>query len=86
MAGTEARKRRFKGTVVSDKMKNTVVVAVERLTEHPFYGKYVRRRAKFMAHDEKGQCKAGDKVLIEESRPLSKLKRWRVKDALEKAK
>ena len=86
MAERSARKRRFKGTVVSDKMKNTVVVAVERLTEHPFYGKYVRRRAKFMAHDEKGQCKAGDKVVIEESRPLSKLKRWRVKDVLEKAK
>lgn len=86
MAGTEARKRKFTGTVVSDKMKNTVVVAVERLIEHPLYGKYVKRRKKFMAHDEKGLCKAGDKVLIEESRPLSKLKRWRVRDILEKAK
>ena len=86
MAGTEARKRSLTGTVVSDKAKNTVVVSVERLTEHPFYGKYVKRRMKYMAHDEKGQCKAGDKVLIEESRPLSKLKRWRVKDVLEKAK
>ena len=86
MAGAETRKRSFTGTVVSDKASKTVVVSVERLTEHPFYGKYVRRRMKYMAHDEKGVCKAGDRVLIEESRPLSKLKRWRVKDVLEKAK
>ncbi len=72
------------GTVVSDKMTKTVVVMVERLIKHPKYRKYVRRRKKFMAHDELG-AKIGDKVKIIETRPLSARKRWRVVEILQKA-
>jgi small subunit ribosomal protein S17 len=67
-------------------MDKTVVVAVESLTKHPLYGKYVKKRVKYMVHDEKNECGAGDKVLISETRPVSKLKRWRVKEIMEKAK
>jgi len=74
------------GIVVSDKMDKTVVVRVERLVKHPKYGKVMRRYKKFYAHDEKNECKVGDKVLIIETRPLSKLKRWRVLKILERAK
>ncbi len=80
------RRKEFIGTVVSDKMDKTVVVMVETLVKHPLYGKYVKRRKKFMAHDENNECKIGDKVLIEETRPLSRRKRWRVKQILERAK
>lgn len=73
------------GTVVSNKMDKTVVVIVERLVQHPLYQKYVRRRARFAAHDEGNACQIGDKVLITESRPLSRMKRWRVREILEKA-
>jgi len=73
------------GTVVSDKMDKTVVVRIERLVKHKFYHKYVRRRTKFAAHDEENSCKTGDKVMITESRPLSKTKRWRVSNIVEKA-
>jgi len=73
------------GTVVSDKMDKTVVVRIERLVKHKFYHKYVRRRTKFAAHDEENSCKTGDKVLITESRPLSKTKRWRISKIVEKA-
>lgn len=72
------------GVVVSDKMDKTVVVKVERLVQHPKYGKVIRRFTKFYAHDEKNECKVGDKVLIIETRPLSKLKRWRVVRILER--
>lgn len=72
--------------LTSGKMDKTVVVSIDRLSKHPFYGKYVKRRVKYMAHDETNQCGAGDKVLIVETRPLSKTKRWRVKEILEKAK
>jgi small subunit ribosomal protein S17 len=78
-------KRAVVGTVVSDKMDKTVVVQVERLVKHKLYKKYVRRCAKFSAHDESNTCKEGDKVLITESRPLSKTKRWRVSRIVEKA-
>lgn len=78
-------KRQVEGTVVSDKMDKTVVVQVERLVKHRLYKKYIRRRDKFAAHDENNSCKIGDKVLITESRPLSKTKRWRVSDIVEKA-
>jgi small subunit ribosomal protein S17 len=78
-------KRQMVGTVVSDKMDKTVVVQVERLVKHKFYHKYIRRRTKFAAHDEKNSCKAGDKVLITESKPLSKTKRWRISEIVEKA-
>jgi small subunit ribosomal protein S17 len=80
------RKKEFIGTVVSNKMDKTVVVMVETLVKHPLYGKFTKRRKKFMAHDEGNTCKMGDKVLIEETRPLSKRKRWRVKEILERAK
>lgn len=73
------------GTVVSNKMDKTVVILVERLVQHPLYQKYVRRRARFSAHDEGNACNIGDKVTITESRPLSRTKRWRVSEVLEKA-
>jgi len=73
------------GTVVSGKMDKTVIVLVERLVKHKFYHKYVRRRSKFAAHDENNASRVGDKVLIIQSRPLSKTKRWRVSQIVEKA-
>ena len=73
------------GTVVSDKMDKTTVVAVERLVKHPLYQKFIRRRTKFSAHDEANACRIGDKVIITESRPLSKNKKWRVSKIVEKA-
>lgn len=73
------------GTVLSDKMDKTVTVQVERLVRHPVYKKYVRRRVKFAAHDEKNACGIGDRVVITESRPLSRRKRWRVTSIIEKA-
>jgi len=76
-------KKTIIGVVVSDKMDKTVVVESTRLVKHPVYDKLVSRRAKYSAHDEKNQCKMGDKVLIVETRPLSKRKRWRVRDILE---
>jgi small subunit ribosomal protein S17 len=78
-------KRQLVGTVVSDKMDKTAVVQVERLVKHPLYKKYIRRRNKFAAHDNDNSCNIGDKVLITESRPISKLKRWRITDIIEKA-
>jgi small subunit ribosomal protein S17 len=66
-------------------MDKTAVVQVERLVKHPLYKKYIRRRNKFAAHDSDNQCNIGDKVLITESRPISKRKRWRVTDIIEKA-
>jgi small subunit ribosomal protein S17 len=74
------------GVVVSDKMDKTVVVAVERLVQHPLYKKTIKRTTKFKAHDENNECRVGDKVLIMETRPLSKEKRWRVVQILERAK
>ncbi len=73
------------GVVVSDKMDKTVVVEVKRLIAHPLYHKTIRRRAKYKAHDPENTCQVGDKVLIEECRPMSREKRWRVKTVLEKA-
>jgi small subunit ribosomal protein S17 len=72
------------GVVTSDKMMLTVVVRVDRLVKHPIYRKYVRKRKKFMAHDEKG-AKIGDKVRIVETRPMSARKRWRVVEIIQKA-
>lgn len=66
------------GTVLSDKMSKTRVIQVERLVRHPKYGKILKVRKKFYAHDEQNQSKAGDKVRIQETRPLSRLKRWKV--------
>lgn len=73
------------GNIVKDRMDKTVVVRVERLVKHRFYHKYIRRHATYAAHDERNEGKIGDKVLITESRPLSKTKRWRVSRILEKA-
>ena len=73
------------GIVVSDKMDKTVVVTIDRIVKHPAYKKYVRRRSKCVAHDEQNQCGVGDKVMIVETRPLSKTKRWRVTEIMEKA-
>ena len=83
----ERGKRKIRvGKVVSDKMDKTVVVAVETLVRHPLYGKTIKRTTKFKAHDEDNECTIGDKVKIMETRPLSKEKRWRVVNILEKAK
>ena len=73
------------GTVVSDKMDKTVVVAVETSVRHPMYKKTVKRTYKLKAHDEENSCKAGDKVKVMETRPLSRDKRWRVVEIVEKA-
>ncbi len=81
----EARKTRI-GTVVSDRMEKTVVVAVERLTQHPMYKRRIARTTKFKAHDEKNEAHVGDRVKIMETRPLSRDKRWRVVEIVEKAK
>ncbi len=66
------------GKVVSNKCDKTITVAVERKTKHPMYGKFVRKTTKFMAHDEKNACSLGEQVKIQETRPLSKKKRWRL--------
>ena len=73
------------GVVVSNKMQKTVVVAVENLVQHGMYQKYVRRTSKFLAHNERPDLNVGDRVLIEETRPMSKRKRWSVREVLEKA-
>ena len=73
-----SHRRTVVGTVKSAKMQKTVVVTVERLELHPKYKKYIRKRTKLYAHDEKAECREGDKVVLVETRPLSKLKRWRV--------
>ncbi len=70
----------------SNKMDKTVVVAVERKVQHPIYGKFLKKTTKFHAHDEKNECSIGDVVKIMESRPLSKTKRWRLVEIVEKAK
>lgn len=72
------------GKVVSNKMDKTVVVAIETLVRHPLYGKIMKRTNKFKAHDEQNQCRVGDKVRVMETRPLSKEKRWRVIEILER--
>lgn len=77
-------KRQLKGTVVSDKMDKTVVVLVTRLKKHPKYKKYFKVSRRFKAHDEKNEYKVGDEVIIQESRPLSKEKRWVVAGKREK--
>lgn len=87
MANQERGKRKVReGIVVSNKMNKTVVVEVERLVRHPLLGKVLRRTTRFKAHDENNECQEGDRVLIMETRPLSKEKRWRVVQILERAK
>jgi len=79
------RKERV-GVVVSNKMDKTISIAVERRLKHPIYGKFVKKTKKFMAHDENNECQIGDLVRIMETRPLSRLKRWRLVEVIEKAK
>ena len=79
------RKERV-GIVTSDKMDKTITVAVERKEKHPIYGKFVKKTTKFAAHDEKNDCGIGDTVKIMETRPLSKRKRWRLVEVIERAK
>jgi small subunit ribosomal protein S17 len=82
---TTKSKRTMSGVVVSNKMQKTVVVAVENLVKHGMYQKYIKRTSKFLAHAENSDINVGDKVVIEESRPLSKRKRWAVREVVEKA-
>ena len=86
MADERAQRKTRVGVVVSDKMNKTVVVQVETLRRHPMYGKTMRHLRKFKAHNEGNEAHAGDRVLIMETRPLSKEKRWRVVQVVEKAK
>ncbi|PID76240.1 MAG: 30S ribosomal protein S17 [Deltaproteobacteria bacterium] len=79
------KRRQLIGTIVSNKMDKSVVIQVERLVKHKLYKKYIRRQTKFAAHDEQNSCGIGDKVLITESRPISRTKRWRVSRIVEKA-
>ena len=74
------------GVVTSNKMEKTITVAVERKVKHPIYGKFVKKTTKFHAHDEKNECSIGDLVKIMETRPLSKTKRWRLVEVVEKVK
>ncbi|MGM0403962.1 MAG: 30S ribosomal protein S17 [Thermodesulfobacteriota bacterium] len=85
MKNIRGMKRQLVGTVLSNKMDKTATVQVERLVKHSVYRKYIRRRARFAAHDERNECGVGDRVLISESRPLSKTKRWRISRIIEKA-
>lgn len=85
MVERNERKERS-GVVVSDKMDKSVVVKVERNFMHPTYGRIVRLNKKYVAHDEKNECKIGDKVSIVETRPLSKTKRWRIGEVVVRAK
>jgi small subunit ribosomal protein S17 len=85
MSERALRKTRI-GKVVSDKMDKTVVVAIEGSVKHPLYGKVMKRTYKLKAHDENNECQIGDKVKVMETRPLSKEKRWRLVEIVEKAK
>ena len=85
MSERNLRKTRL-GVVTSNKMEKSITVSVQRRLPHPIYGKYVKRTNKFMAHDEKNECQIGDLVRIMETRPLSKSKRWRLLEIVEKAK
>lgn len=80
------KRKTITGTVVSDKMDKTIVVAVNTFVTHPLYKKQIKKTTKFKAHDENNECNAGDKVLIMETKPLSREKRWRLVEILERAK
>lgn len=83
---TRGRRRILQGIVVSEKMDKTRVVMVERLVRHPVYKKFIKRRKKFMAHDEENQSNMGDTVVLMETRPISRRKRWRLVEIIERAK
>jgi small subunit ribosomal protein S17 len=82
---TRGKRKTQTGVVVSDKMKKTISVQVQYLVKHPLYGKFLRRRTVYKAHDEAGEARTGDTVLIVETRPLSKTKRWRLVKIVKKA-
>jgi len=84
MSEEEKKNRRLSGRVVSNAMGKTITLVVERRVKHPLYGKYIRRSTKIHAHDEANACNLGDLVTVEQCRPLSKTKSWRVTDILEK--
>jgi small subunit ribosomal protein S17 len=84
MGKSRGKRKNRVGRVIKNKMDKTVVVSVERMVQHPLYGKYIKRHIKYVAHDEKMACNVGDKVVITETRPLSRTKRWRVSEVLEK--
>ena len=78
--------RTLQGRVVSDKMEKSIVVAIERMVKHPVYGKFIKRTTKLHVHDENNECRKGDTVKVMETRPLSKDKRWRLVEVVEKVK
>lgn len=82
----EVNKKQIVGVVTSTKMDKTIAVKVERKLQHPIYGKFIRKSNKFLAHDEKNDCNEGDIVKIQESRPLSRRKRWSLVEVIERAK
>ena len=82
---TQTRRKQRIGLVVSDRMQKTVVVAISKKVQHPKYKKFVTRRVKYKAHDAENTCRIGDRVVIEETRPLSREKRWQVIEVLERA-
>jgi small subunit ribosomal protein S17 len=86
MENTRNRRKTFIGLVESNKMDKTIVVKIERLVKHKTYGKYVKRSSKLTAHDPDNTCNIGDKVSVIATRPLSKMKRWRLVEVLERAK
>ncbi len=84
-ASRPSRKERI-GVVISDRMDKTILVAVQRQIKHPIYGKFIKKTTKLMAHDERNDAKRGDSVRIMETRPLSKRKRWRLAEVIERAR
>ena len=83
--GDQGHKRTIMGVVVSNKMDKTIIIRTERLVKHPVFHKYIKRHVKYKAHDEGNICNIGDRVLVVESRPLSREKRWRLRKIIEKA-
>jgi small subunit ribosomal protein S17 len=83
-AKVETNRKKMTGVVIKDKMDKTVVIEVEKFLKHPKYHKYLKTKKRYKAHDEKSECNIGDRVLIVESRPLSKEKRWVVKEVIKK--
>jgi len=81
----QRKKKQIVGEVISNKMNKTVIVIAENLVKHALYHKYIRKRTKYVAHDETNTCQMGDRVMITESRPLSKMKHWRVSKIIKKA-
>ncbi len=85
MSEQQASNRTLQGRVISDKMDKTITVLIERQVQHPIYGKFIRRSTKVHAHDENNECRAGDMVVVEQCRPLSKTKTWRLVRVVERA-